>query len=131
MYDDLIRVPITSKKTAIFDCPICRSKKIHNVSAHLISGKPVKLNVTCSCGKKYKSILDKRKQYRRKTNFAGSYSVVSEGTILSKEFMTVCDISLTGMKLKMNIIKNITIRDILKVEFRLDNYKRSLIQKKN
>ena len=44
--------------------------------------------------------------------------------------MTVCDISLTGLKLKLNIDRNISVGDILKVEFHLDDPHRSFIEKR-
>jgi c-di-GMP-binding flagellar brake protein YcgR len=86
--------------------------------------------VTCSCGNEYVAMLDRRKKFRKTTNLPGKYSIVSDEKNNHHEIMTVCDISHTGMKLKINMDKPIAIGTILKVQFRLDDSHRSLIEKK-
>jgi len=129
MYADMIKVPITSRKTAIFICPLCKTQKIVDVSKYLKFEKAIKVNVSCSCGNKYESILEKRKQYRRKTNLSGNYILIKDSKITSRGFLTVCDISIAGMKLKLSMDRDISVGDILKVVFHLDDAHRSFIEK--
>ena len=130
MHDNIVKAPVTSVETAIFICPSCNGRKITNVSRLLKMDKPIRLKVTCTCGNKYVSMIEKRRKYRKPTNFPGTYALISNGDVIYEGLMTVCDISLTGMKLKLNIDKLIELGDIIKVQFHLDDAQRSLIEKK-
>ena len=130
MLNDIVTAPVTVTETAIFICPSCNNRKASDVSKFLSSDQEVKLKVTCTCGYKYVAILERRQKYRKETNLPGTYSIISDGRLNNQELMTVRDISLTGMKLKTNLYKKISIGDIIKVEFHLDNTHRSLIEKK-
>ena len=47
----------------------------------------------------------------------------------SRGTLIVCDISVTGMKIKVKASHSFSVGDLLKVEFRLDDYKKTLILK--
>ncbi len=123
------KVYITSQQMATFVCPKCSRSKTVNVSKYTDLDKLIKVNVKCPCGHAYTSILEKRKQYRKKTNLPGTYIHLVDGRPMHRGVMTVEDISATGMKLRLNSILNCAVGDHLDVEFNLDDRNRALIKK--
>ena len=123
------KVYITSQQMATFVCPKCSRSKTVNVSKYTSLDKLIRVNVKCPCGHAYTSILEKRKQYRKKTNLAGTYIHFIDGRPINRGVMTVEDISATGMKLRLNSALNCSIGDHLDVEFNLDDTNRALVKK--
>lgn len=123
-------VHITSKNTATFTCPRCNKQKVVNVSKFIQFKKKVIVNVKCPCGTEHRSVLNKRKQYRKKVNLRGTFSNITKKGDKYIGRMKVCDISRTGMKLKLDENQNLSLGDILKVEFFLDDEHQSFIQKR-
>ena len=101
-----------------------------DVSKYATSDQKVKVSVKCSCGHSYRAILEKRKQYRKKTNIAGTYTHIVDGHRVGKGWMTVRDISATGFKLELNAEPALSVGDHLEVEFHLDDAHRTLITKR-
>jgi hypothetical protein len=124
------KVYITSKEMATFVCPKCEKSKTVNVSRYVNLDKMVKVKVKCPCGYEYTSLLEKRKKYRKATNLHGTYIRVVDGKAVARGLMTVKDLSTTGMKLHINGNHGCEVGDVLKVEFYLDDFQRSLIRKK-
>jgi hypothetical protein len=124
------KVYITSKQMATFICPQCQKSKTVDVSKYARLDKIVKVKVTCPCGYGYTSILEKRKKYRKATNLAGSYVRMIEGRQAGGGLMTVKDLSISGLKIKIYEAHNCTVGDVLLVEFYLDDSHRTLIKKK-
>jgi len=125
----LEKVYITSDQMATFVCPKCGKIKRADVSQYANLDRVVKVNVKCPCGHAYTSLLEKRKKYRRETNLQGAYIRIVEGKEMSRGLMTVKDLSTTGMKLQIDGYHGFEVGDPLKVAFRLDDTKRSLIRK--
>ena len=123
------KVYITSQQMATFVCPICSRSKTINVSKYTNLDKLINVNVKCPCGHAYTAILEKRKQYRKKTNLSGTYIHMVDGRPMNRGVMTVEDISASGLKLRLSSILNCAIGDHLDVEFNLDDYNRALIKK--
>ncbi len=69
--------------------------------------------------------LDRRKFYRKITNLSGIYISEKEGT---RGQITVIDLSMGGLKFKVNVKPASSVHDQLLVEFHLDNKSRSLIR---
>jgi hypothetical protein len=124
------KVYITSKQMATFVCPKCERSKTVNVSRYVNLDKMVKVKVKCPCGYAYTSLLEKRKKYRKDTNLPGYYSRMVDGNVVARGLMTVKDLSTTGMKLHINGNHGCNVGDVLKVEFYLDDFQRSLVRKK-
>ena len=124
------KVYITSKQMATFICPKCERSKTVNVSSYVNIDKMVKVKVKCPCGYAYTSLLEKRKKYRKVTNLHGSYIRIVDGKAVGSGLMSVKDLSTTGMKLHINGNHGCEVGDVLKVEFYLDDYQRSLVRKK-
>lgn len=124
------RVFISSKGTATFICPQCQKAKLVDVSKYVDCDRKVRVNVKCPCGHSYRAILEKRKQYRKKTNLPGTYSHIVDGRKVRKGWMTVRDVSATGFKLELTSETALSVGDHLEVEFRLDDAPRTLITKR-
>jgi urease gamma subunit len=125
------RVYPTESNKATFICPKCKNTKTVDVSKFANIASTVKVNSRCSCGHQWTSVLEKRKQYRKKVNLQGTYALISDGFITDRDRggMAVTDLSAGGVKLKLNIKRNLQIGDRLNIEFRLDDGKRTIIKK--
>ncbi len=123
-------VHISTLVTAVFTCSKCRRTKAVDVSNYIKLEKIVRFNFECLCGNRYAAILEKRKQHRRETNLHGTFVQFVDEKEVYRGFMTVCDLSLTGMKLKVNVEHCFSIGDLLQLEFQLDDMDRSIINKK-
>ena len=123
------KVYLTSKQMATFSCPQCARSKTVDVSQYATLEKMIKINVKCPCGHTYKAILEKRRQYRKETNLAGTYIHLIDGQPRDRGLMTVKDLSTSGMKLQLNVKQNFAIGDQLQVEFHLNDTHRTLIRK--
>ncbi len=123
------KVYVTSKQIATISCPQCARSKTVDVSKYATLDKMVKVNVKCPCGHTYKAILEKRKQYRKETNLAGTYIHFINGQPRGRGLMTVKDLSTSGMKLQLNVKQDFAIGDQMQVEFHLNDAHRTLIKK--
>ncbi len=123
------RVFISSKGTATFICPQCHQTKTVDVCKYAKCDKRVKVNVKCPCGHAYLTTLEKRKQYRRQTNLPGTYIHIVDGRRVGKGWLTVRDVSATGLKLEIKSPPALSVGDHLEVEFHLDDAHRTLISK--
>jgi hypothetical protein len=123
------KVYITSQQMATFVCPQCSRSKTVNVSKYATVDKMIKVGVKCPCGHAYTAILEKRKQYRKRTNLPGAFIHFINGRPLNKGALTVEDISATGLKLKINAPQSLSIGDEMEVEFNLDDRNRTQIKK--
>jgi hypothetical protein len=123
-------VYITDSNTAVFRCPQCQRTKVLDVSTFGEFKLPLRFKLTCPCGHVASAVLEKRKRYRKGAHLPGTYVHYVNGQPRSKGTMTVKDLSTNGMKLVLSASGTIAPGDLLKIEFRLDNAQRSLVQKK-
>ena len=124
------KIYISSQQMATFVCPKCSRSKTVNVSKYAHLDKLIKVNVKCPCGHAYRSVLEKRKQYRKETHLSGTYIHYQDGRPANRGLITVKDISANGMKLQLNVELLCDVGDHLDVEFRLDDRHRTLIKKR-
>ena len=121
---------ITRKNMITFTCPECRHPRIVSLSERPELENAVKVKVTCTkCGRKYGVVIERRRQYRKVVNFPGTFTRMVKGRATETGYMKVVDLSRTGMKIKLNDISNLSVGDLLVIEFRLDDAQRSLIRK--
>jgi len=123
-------VYITNSNTAVFRCPQCQRTKTVDVSTFGEFKPPLRFKLTCPCGHVASAILEKRQRYRKGAHLPGTYVHYVNGQPRGKGTMTVKDLSTNGIKLVLSASGTIAPGDLLKIEFRLDNAKRSLVQKK-
>ena len=124
------RVFITSQNTAKLECPKCQKSKIIDVSKYSKLDRKIKIRVKCPCGNKFAVLLERRKQYRKETNIPGSFIHYIDGKVSARGLMTVCDLSLTGLKFKVDYEHLFSVDDVLEVRFLLDNPQKTVMHKK-
>jgi len=119
------KVFVTSKNVVTFTCPKCFKSKAADVSKYIGHTTEVKIKAKCSCGNTFRVILDRRKFYRKLVSLPGIYICEKEEI---RGPMTVIDISIGGLKFKVNVKPIFSINDKLLVEFNLDNKSRAPIR---
>ena len=123
------KVFISNNNTATFVCPQCGNVSTVNVAKYAALDKRVTVKGKCICGHHFSVSLEKRRQYRKETNLPGNYyRRLSDGD-LDKGIMRVVDISYKGLKLKLNVERPFAIGEMLRVEFHLDDNRRTFIEK--
>ncbi len=122
---------------AIFVCPVCSQRKIKNVRQYVKKETAVEIASTCTCGHTWTSILERRRHYRKPVKLRGSYTFrdevfleegLSAGSFVGKGKMKVVDLSLKGLKIELKKKPELHVNDLLSVEFRLKDKKRTLIR---
>ncbi|MDA8139897.1 MAG: PilZ domain-containing protein [Desulfobacteraceae bacterium] len=124
------KVFITSNNTATFVCPQCGNVTTANVAKYAAIDKRVTVKCNCTCGHRFSVSLEKRRQYRKATDLAGMYYYRMPNGDEDKGIMRVVDISSTGIKLKLNVERNFNLGEMLRVEFHLDDKRRTFIEKR-
>jgi hypothetical protein len=89
-----------------------------------------RFKVHCKCGHVTQIELEKRGQYRKETDIAGSYRVFeSQETPPDSGTMTVVDISRVGVRLKFSSFPKIHPGDMVNIKFNLDDKNRSFVNR--
>jgi predicted RNA-binding Zn-ribbon protein involved in translation (DUF1610 family) len=123
------KVFITSNNTATFVCPQCGNASVADVAKYASIDRRVTVNCKCICGHNFKVSLEKRRQYRKATDLPGEYSYELPNGNVDKGIMRVVDISSNGLKLKLSVERQFTGGERLRVEFHLDDKRRTFIDK--
>jgi hypothetical protein len=121
---------ITSENTVVFRCPHCQRTKTVDVATLGELARPLRFRLKCPCGQVTTSVIDKRRRFRKETSFPGTYVHYVDGQPRGKGSLTVKDLSVNGMKLMIASGETFNRGDVLKVAFKLDDAKRSLVEKK-
>ncbi len=121
---------ITSENTVVFRCPHCQRTKTVGVATLGDLSRPLRFRLKCPCGQVTSSVIDKRRRFRKETSFPGTYVHYVDGQPRGKGSLTVKDLSVNGMKLMIASGETFTRGDVLRVAFKLDDAKRSLVEKK-
>jgi len=123
------KVYITNTNMATFICPQCKKNLTVDVSKYAKIDQTVKVKSKCSCGNSWISVLEKRKQYRKGANLKGIYKYIVDGKEADRGKMTIMDISAGGVKLKLDVDRNLKTGNLLELEFKLDDSKQTLMRK--
>ena len=121
---------ISANNTATFRCPVCGQAKTADVSRYAAMDKRVTVNCTCACGHHFRCRLEKRRQYRKGVNLPGRFILAGADGSEDTGLMNVVDISTTGLKLKMAVSRVLAVGTQLRVEFHLDDRKRTEMKKR-
>jgi hypothetical protein len=124
------RVYLTDSNKATFICPQCENMKTVDVSKLVCTSNVIKVNSKCSCGHKWTSVFEKRKQFRKMVNFTGTYDYIKDEKVVDRGGMKVVDLSGGGVKVQLNVERNLQVGDHLNLEFHLDDNNRTLIEKR-
>ncbi|NNF98916.1 MAG: PilZ domain-containing protein [Desulfobacteraceae bacterium] len=124
------KIYITQQNTATFLCPGCQRSTTADVTKYANTDKKVVVSVKCACGHAFRVQLEKRRKYRKGTDLAGTYTLFLSDKNVDKGSMKVVDISATGLKLVLNVDRKMAVGDKMDVQFRLNDKKRTLIEKR-
>jgi hypothetical protein len=120
------KVYVRPDGTVVLTCPHCNIQR--EVQAESFKGYKHKLKVKCSCKETFMVFIEFRNRVRKKTNLRATYINHSQDD--SSGFLTIQDVSVTGLSFSSRDLKNFKVGDILTVEFTLDDEYRSQIIKK-
>ncbi|MCJ7773676.1 MAG: PilZ domain-containing protein [Desulfobacterales bacterium] len=122
------KIFVNIENMAVFKCPECGLTRTEDMTTHQSLGKTIETKCTCKCGHIFfvTVIMEKRKYYRKETSLPGQFSTLNRQT---SGLMTVKNVSLSGLRFKLNENKKLKVGDKLNVEFTLDDKERSVIQK--
>ena len=115
------KIHIDSYGMINFTCPQCWITK--KESAHIYKSHPGPVTIECTCHNVYVVQIEFRRACRKRTNLSGSYAGAKW------EIMTVKNVSMGGSGFEAKLHHELIHGDNIKVEFHLDNNKRSLIKK--
>ena len=127
-----IKIFLNSDQTATFVCPECEKTRLADVSQYIATKNIIRLKAKCACGHVYKVFIDKRKKFRKQTRLNGIYKYVPNES-QSKEYtgdITVENLSLSGLRIKLQTMPRFKVDDILLIDFYLDDTNRSQIREK-
>jgi len=120
---------ISSTNQTTFSCPQCKKTRTVDVTKHKALDKAVKIKVHCPCGHDYPVLIERRKQFRKAVSLPGTYTRIYNQRRSGSGTMVVNDVSRNGLSIRVNDATYMKIGDILEVNFKLDDTKRSVIQK--
>jgi len=121
-----IKVFANKENMATFQCLKCGRSKTADVSRYKKSKKSVRIKCTCPCGYAYSVILERRKNFRKKVAFPGTYRTRTGDR--SGE-MIVTDLSRSGVKIELSSDTGVQVGDTLLLEFNLDDASQSKISR--
>ena len=105
-------------------CPKCGLEQ--NIDTTKFKDTENKLEGKCKCGEPYQYKIEFRKRYREGVRLTGDYYIQGIG---EKGEIIIRDLSMSGMLFECMNPHNISKDDLLRVNFKLDDPKRSEIQK--
>jgi len=120
----------TESNTVTLICPQCKKSKTADVSKFINKTRTLKINSTCSCGHKWVSIVEKRRQYRKAVDLSGTFDLLKDDKVVDRGGMKVVDLSFNGVKMKVNVHRNLQVGDRLNIEFHLDDEQHTLMKKR-
>jgi len=120
---------ITRDNKVTFSCPQCKGMRTVDVTKYKALEKAVKIKVRCPCGHDYPVMIERRKQFRKAVSLPGTFSRIFNDRRAGNGTMVVKDVSRNGLQIRVNDSSYMKAGDILEVEFKLDDNKRSPIRK--
>lgn len=122
-----ITVHVDEENYAVIYCPSCGSVK--RVAVGRFKNVKHKLATRCPCGERFEVMLNFRRFYRKKVDMPGQFMLLS-GTDNDWAAMTVCDISMRGLRVKLGYNAPVGVGDTLRVRFTLEGRKSATLDKK-
>ena len=122
-------VYINQNKQANFICTACRRQWKKDVSKFYNIQKQIRLKVNCKCGNSWTCVLEKRRHIRKAVSSLGTYTYTPPGRSAYKGNMEVLDISLRGLKIKLDREWQFKIGELMEVAFSLDNKTKKVLKR--
>jgi len=123
------KILVNVENIAVFECPRCAATRTVDMSDKNHLGDTIKTRCTCKkCDNVFivDVVMERRKYYRKETNLAGEFSSHDKSL---KGLMKVHNVSLSGIRFKVNEPKELKEGQRLSVIFTLDDSHRSEIKK--
>ena len=117
---------IAKDNTATFVCPECQKSKTADVSKYKHIEKAVRVKISCPCGHSYSVLLERRKHIRKHLNLSGTFINKKNS---ERGYMTITDLSRSGLRIKLNSPQDLEPGDKLDLEFTLDDKLRSVVKR--
>ena len=114
-------VSIKEGKKVKLVCPSCGLQWYADVSKFYDIQNKVKFRARCRCGYSWNCRLEKRKNYRRAVSLSGTYKYMLQDGYSFAGNLEVLDISIKGLKIRLDRERNIQIGDLVEVEFKMDD----------
>lgn len=122
-----VKLFIEDDNTVTISCAHCEKTK--TVDASRLKGH-TKVRLKCTCGNFSTYQIEKRKQYRKKTDLRGTYRVIQTKTDPPNSgVMTVVNISKKGVRMKFSAFPWVDIGDIININVHLDDKNKSFIDR--
>jgi hypothetical protein len=125
------------KDVVTFTCPRCSRVASVNIPEDFHQNNSMEIECQCNCGYQFKRDVERRRHIRKAVKFSGLYNYNNEiqlepgvvaGKFVGKGKMTVLNLSVGGLKIKLKKKEDLKVDDRLQVEFYLKDYKRTLIR---
>lgn len=121
-----------------YTCPGCGRTKTLDVSKFLELDKEIRLKSKCPCGHQGRLLVERRKNFRKKTSFPGVYlyerkpdnTDIQTGSLFRRKAIEVVNLSNTGLRFKILGSHHLKIGDVGVAEFVLQDNNKSLIRQK-
>ena len=121
-----VKTYVQEDLTATIDCPVCKKSKRLSVAA--FKNKKRTLRVRCICGTTFFTLLDFRKERRKRVNLKGTYRTYRQD-IHCEGKMLISDISRGGLMCKVTDYRGLVEGQILKLDYILDDIRQRKINK--
>jgi hypothetical protein len=114
---------------ATITCPECETTVTKRIGdyEHIDDVKQIKCS--CSCGATFRVTLEKRKFYRKESNFSGKYTLKAPDGSEKHGLLYVRDVSQSGLRFEVNMDPVFEVDDQIWVEFYVDEEGKRLIRK--
>ncbi len=109
-------------------CPACERSRTIDAGPYISLSRVVRFKIKCPCGYQFMTELERRRHFRKTVSFPGTYARTTGGGFAEEGSMAVLDLSRNGVKLRLGQHNSLRIGDKLRVEFKLDDPKRSKIR---
>ena len=118
-------------------CPRCYQTTSINISEYLRDKQTTEILWQCDCGHQFKYKAERRRHNRKRVRCSGVYRYINEveldpgvvaGKFVGQGKMTVVDLSLSGLKVKLKKKEDFKINDNFEVEFYLKDKNRTLVR---
>ena len=123
------KVFMTEQGLVTITCPECQNTVTKCVNDYESIDIVKKIKCTCSCGALFKVTLEKRKYFRKDTNYSGRYTYKASDGSQKNGLLYIVDISQSGLRFKINTDPVFNIDDQVTVEFYLDKKGDQIVRK--
>ena len=114
-------VSIREGKKVKLVCPSCQLQWDADVSKFYDIQNKIIFKARCKCGYAWNCRLEKRKNFRRVVSLPGRYNYATQGGYPCAGNLEVLDISIKGLKIRLDRERQIQIGELIEVEYQMDD----------